>query len=87
MVGSRTLTALAGIALSLAISAVVWLAFDAPFLFFLVPFVPFLFSHRGGDGGSARESPPVRECPACGFRTRDPRFEYCPRDGTPLERR
>jgi hypothetical protein len=48
-------------------------------LFFLfVPFVPFLF--RG-----ARERPPVRECPVCGFRTRDPEYDYCPRDGHRLE--
>lgn len=86
MVGSRTLTALAGLALSIALSAVVWRVFDVPFLFFAVPFVPFLFSRRlrGGtrSGGPER---PVRECPVCGFRTADPRDDYCPRDGTRLD--
>lgn len=94
MVGSRTLTALAGIVLSLAISAAVWRLFDVPFLFFLVPFVPILFSRRsrsgsgeptGGEPGSRASS--VRTCPVCGFRTDDPRFEYCPRDWTRLETR
>lgn len=86
MVGSRTLTALAGLVISLAVSAVVWKVFGVPFLFFAVPFVPVLFSRRlrGGDGATER---PVRECPACGFRTADPRFDYCPRDGTRLDER
>lgn len=85
MVGSRTLTALAGLAVSLAISVVAWVAFDTLLLFLFVPFVPFLFSRGlrgGGDRGTER---PVRECPTCGFRTADPRFDYCPRDGTPLD--
>jgi hypothetical protein len=31
------------------------------------------------------ESPSVRECPVCDFRTRDPNYEYCPRDGERLK--
>jgi hypothetical protein len=40
-------------------------------------FVPFLFRRE--------DRPPVRECPVCGFRTRDEGYEYCPRDGHRLE--
>lgn len=80
MVGSRTATAAVGVALSLAVSVAVWWAFDVLFAFLLVPFVPFLFARRGDEGRDAG-----RECPACGFRTADPRFDYCPRDGTRLE--
>ena len=88
MVGSRTLTAIAGIVLSIALSAVVWWIFDVPLLFFAVPFVPFLFSRRlrsGAPKGSGGSERPVRECPTCGFRTADPRYGYCPRDGTRLD--
>ncbi|MFB6304735.1 MAG: hypothetical protein ABEH47_06180 [Haloferacaceae archaeon] len=81
MVGSRTATAAAGVVLSLLVSAAVWWLFDVLFLFFLVPFVPFLFSRRWGE----RAERTVRRCPECGFRTADPEFDYCPRDGTPLE--
>lgn len=77
---SRTATALAGLLLSLAVTAVLYY-YTESFLFFLfVPFVPFLF-RRGGD-----EHPSVRECPTCGYRTRDESFEFCPRDGTRLEK-
>jgi len=82
MVGSRTLTALVGLLASLAISAAAWYYFDTFLLFLVVPFVPFLLRRgataREGDHGS-------RECPVCGFRTADPAYEYCPRDGTRLE--
>jgi len=74
---SRTATALVGLVASLVISAVVYY-YTGWFVFFIaIPFVPFLF---GGDDRS-----PVRECPDCGYRTRDPENEYCPRDGTRLE--
>lgn len=82
MVGSRTATAVAGVVLSLLASAAVWWVFDVLFVFFLVPFVPFLFSRGWGDETPERT---VRECPACDFRTVNPEFDYCPRDGTPLE--
>ena len=84
MVSARTATALAGVLLSLALSVALWYYFDT-FLFFLfVPFVPFLFRRAGGDGS---ERPEVAECPHCGYRTVDPDHEYCPRDGSRLERR
>lgn len=77
MGSARLATAAAGVALSVVVSVVAWLYFDIPFLFFFVPFVPFLF-RRG-------EQPPAKECPACGFRTREGDHEYCPRDGHRLE--
>lgn len=82
MVGSRTWTALAGLAASIAISVVLWVALDTLLVFLFVPFVPFLF--RGW--GSADEEPPAtRTCSVCGYRTRAPDHEYCPRDGHRLE--
>ncbi|MFC7167681.1 hypothetical protein [Halospeciosus flavus] len=81
MVSSRTATALVGLLASLAISVVAWVYFDTLFLFLFVPFIPFLLSR----GGETPEQPPVRECPTCGFRTRDPNYDYCPRDGTELD--
>lgn len=80
MVGSRTATALAGLAASLLVSVAAWVLFDSLLLFLFVPFVPFLLRR-----GRESEAPQARECPQCGFRTRDPEFAYCPRDGTPLE--
>jgi hypothetical protein len=76
---SRLLTALVGLALSLVISVAVYVYLDSLLLFLFVPFVPFLF--RGGDD----DEPPVRECPACGYRTRAADHEFCPRDGSRLE--
>jgi hypothetical protein len=81
MVGARTWTALVGVLLSLAVSAALWYYFDALVGFLFVPFVPFLLRGRG----DVDERPSLRRCPACDFRTRDPDFDYCPRDGTRLE--
>jgi hypothetical protein len=81
MVASRLATAAAGVVLSLVASAVLWWYFDVALFFLAVPFVPFLFRGRGGSD----DRPPVRTCPECGFGTRDPSFEHCPRDGTALE--
>jgi hypothetical protein len=82
MAASRTATAVVGLVASLAISIAVYVATGWLFLFVFVPFVPFLFARPlGGDGP---DRPPPRECPQCGFRTRDPDFEYCPRDGRSL---
>ncbi|MFB6071586.1 MAG: hypothetical protein ABEJ88_01310 [Halobacterium sp.] len=81
MVSARAATALAGVLASLAVSFVLWQVFGVPLFFLAVPFVPFLFRKRSD------QRPPVRECSECGFRTRDPDFEYCPRDGTELETR
>jgi hypothetical protein len=86
---SRTLTALAGLAISLAVSVVAWVLFDSLLLLLFVPFVPFLFRRgNGSDGASARsehQRPSARTCPVCSYRSRDPREEYCPRDGHRLE--
>lgn len=82
MVGSRTATALVGIVASLLLSAAAWYYFETLLLFLFVPFVPFLL-RRGRASGPADET--VRECPACGFRTTDTSFAYCPRDGSRLE--
>ncbi|WP_440010186.1 hypothetical protein [Halomicrococcus sp. SG-WS-1] len=78
MVRSRTVTAVVGLVGSLLVSALLWWYFDTVAFFLFVPFVPFLF--RRGEPDE-----PVRECPACGFRTTDDAYEYCPRDGTKLE--
>ena len=78
---SRTVTALVGLAVSVVVSVAAWVYFDTLFVFLFLPLVPFLFARgRGSD-----EARTVYECPACGFRTADPEFAYCPRDGTELE--
>lgn len=79
MVGSRTATAAVGLAASVAVSVAAWYYLDTLVAFLLLPFVPILFS-RGDDDA------PRRDCPVCGFTSRDPSVEYCPRDGTRLDR-
>ncbi|MFP4590777.1 MAG: hypothetical protein ACLFMX_02165 [Halobacteriales archaeon] len=79
MVGSRTATALIGLLASVVISALLWWHLGTVVFFLFVPFVPFVLRGRRG-------RPPGWSCPRCGFRSADPDFEYCPRDGTPLER-
>jgi hypothetical protein len=84
VVGARTATALVGVLASLAVSAALWYYFET-FLFFLfVPFVPFLLRRADPNGAGSR--PDFAECPVCGYRTADPEHDYCPRDGTRLER-
>ena len=86
MVGSRTLTALAGLLGSVVLSVLVY-AYPGSILFFLfIPFIPFLF-FRGGGGDGDADRPPVRTCSRCEFSTRNPAFEYCPRDGSRLYER
>jgi len=70
-------TAAIGLVVSIGLSAVAWWYLDLALFLVFLPFVPFLF-RRG-------EQRPVRECPACGYRTRDDDHEYCPRDGERLE--
>jgi len=81
---SRTATALVGIFASLAVSVLAWWFLETLLFFLFVPFVPFLF-RRSREQPPVHEEPSVRECPRCGFRTRDEAYEYCPRDGTRLE--
>ena len=84
MVGSRTLTALAGLLVSLAVSVAVYVYTGSLLLFLVVPFVPFLFSSSPRDETGTHEKRPVKRCPSCDFRARDPEFDYCPRDGRRL---
>ncbi|PSP78341.1 hypothetical protein BRC88_11645 [Halobacteriales archaeon QS_4_69_225] len=84
MVGSRTLTALAGLLVSLAVSVAVYVYTGSLLLFLVVPFVPFLFSSSPRDEAGTHEKRPVKRCPSCDFRARDPEFDYCPRDGRRL---
>lgn len=81
MVSSRTATAAVGILVSLAVSVVAWVVFDVAVFFLAVPLLPLLFRRQSDD------EPAVYECPDCGFRTRDPEFAYCPRDGARLRER
>ena len=81
MGSARVGTALLALVASLAGSALVWYYLGNPFLFLVVPVVPFLF--RRARGGQT-EQPPRRVCGECGFSTRDPEYEFCPRDGRPL---
>ena len=80
MVSSRTATAAVGVLASLAVSVAAWVVFDVAVFFLAVPLIPLLFRRR-------TEEPAVYECPECGFRTKNPEFAYCPRDGTSLEAR
>jgi hypothetical protein len=79
MVAARTATAVAGLLASVAVSIGLWWYFDTLFVFLFLPFVPFLFRSRETDRHR------VRECPVCGFETRNDEFDYCPRDGHRLE--
>jgi hypothetical protein len=83
-VRSRLLTAAVGLLASLLVSVAAYVYLDTLLLFLVLPFVPFLF--RGLEqGGDTEARPPGRECPVCGYRTREPAHDYCPRDGTRLE--
>lgn len=83
MVGSRTLTALVGLAVSAGLSLLLYRYTGSLLVFLFLPFVPFLFG-GGWPPGGTDERPPARECSRCDFRTRDPAFDYCPRDGSRL---
>jgi hypothetical protein len=81
MVNSRTLTAAAGLAIGLVISVVAYVQYDTLLVLFVLPFVPILFRNRAENEVDSA----VKECPVCAFRTTDPAFTYCPRDGHRLE--
>lgn len=80
MVGSRTVTAAVGLLLSLFVTVALWWYFDTLLVFLLVPFVPILFRGFGDDSPTI-----VQECPHCGFQATTDAYDYCPRDGSPLE--
>ena len=80
MVGSRTLTAAAGVLVSLLVTGVLWWYFDTLLVFLFLPFVPILFRGLGDD-----EPTVVQECPHCGFQATSEAYDYCPRDGSRLE--
>jgi hypothetical protein len=71
--------ALLGVIGSLGLSAVLWIVFGSPVFFLFVPFVPFVLGR-----GRANDRQRTYQCPTCGFRTTDSRYQYCPRDGTRL---
>ncbi|MFB6111487.1 MAG: hypothetical protein ABEJ35_03015 [Halobacteriaceae archaeon] len=77
---ARTSTALAGLLLSLLITAALSWYFESLVFLFVLPFLPLLGWRKTADDEPAR-----RTCPACGFSTRDPDHRYCPRDGTELQ--
>jgi len=81
MVDSRVLTAGVGLLASVAVSLFAYWQFDTLLVFLVLPFLPILF-RRGGDAEAEER---VRECPECGFRTTDPEFTHCPRDGRELD--
>lgn len=81
MVGSRTATAVVGLVVSLLVTVALWWYFDSLLVFLFLPFVPFLFRGSGDD-----EPTVVQECPHCGFQATVESYDYCPRDGTRLER-
>ena len=80
MFGSRTATAVVGLAVSLLVTVALWWYFETLAVFLFLPFVPFLFQGDGDDEGDR-----VRECPQCGFQTTAEEYEFCPRDGTRLD--
>lgn len=82
MVGSRTLTALVGVVVSLGLSVVLYVYTGSLLFFLLVPFIPFFFA--AGSSDDAEDGPPIKTCDRCSFRTHNPEFEYCPRDGSRL---
>jgi len=83
----RLLTAALGLTASLALSVAAWVLFDFALLFLFVPFVPFLLRRARGDSrGDPTGEPVAWACPVCGYRSHDPEFDYCPRDGHRLER-
>lgn len=82
MVDSRTLTAAAGLLAGVLISVVVYWQYDTLLVLLFVPFLPILF--RRGVEAETEAAARTRECPQCGFRTTDPEFTHCPRDGNRL---
>ncbi|MBX0287341.1 hypothetical protein [Haloarcula salinisoli] len=81
MVGSRTLTAVVGLLVSVLVTVALWWYFETLLVFLFLPFIPVLFRGFGGDSGPTI----VQECPHCGFQATSEAYDYCPRDGSRLE--
>ena len=84
MVGSRTATALVIGTASIAVSVLLYIYTGSLLFFLFVPFIPLLFRSRTEERTAQTE--PQLECSRCEFSTRNPEFEYCPRDGSRLYR-
>ena len=83
MVGSRTLTALVGFIASIGLSVLLYIYTGSMLFFLFLPFIPFFFVNRNREDAHTAKST-TKECSRCGFTTRQPEFEYCPRDGSRL---
>jgi len=81
VVGSRTATAVGGVAGSLFLTGALYYYTGQLLVFLAAPFVPLLFHRRAGDAGDGAE---VRTCPVCGYASAAD-HAYCPHDGTKLE--
>ncbi|MFB6198314.1 MAG: hypothetical protein ABEI52_08625 [Halobacteriaceae archaeon] len=66
-----------GLAISILLTLGAWIYFNTLFVFLFLPFIPILVRRSGKSN--------VVTCPKCGFHTRKD-FQYCPHDGTELER-
>lgn len=86
MIGSRTLTAIVVGAASVLLSIGLYLYTGSLLFFLLIPFVPFFFAGRESEA-SETAAETVFRCSRCEFRTTNPEFEYCPRDGSRLYER
>lgn len=73
---SRLQIAIGGLILSVSISILAWMYWQTLLLFLVIPLVP-LFAYSIGQ----KPAPAKKACPVCRFRTTDPSYEYCPRDG------
>ena len=88
MVRSRTVTALAGLAVGGTVSVAAWVFFETALFLLFLPFVPIIFGWgRSEDDDEQRRISTVRDCPECSFQTTEPAYDYCPRDGRRLRER
>lgn len=73
------LALLGSLALSVGLTLLGWLVFDAPFfaLFLFLPFLPILFRSR-------MRPTNMKRCARCGWTTAADDLLYCPRDGERL---
>lgn len=74
----RSLTLLIGLLVSIIVTVALSIAFEAPILLLILPFIPIL-------GWGRRREQEVKTCPSCEYQTTEEEVRYCPRDGTLLE--